>query len=211
MIQARTLADLDGAASLLHAPERRERRPLLLAQLRLRLGRSARQYAREPPPRRRPFRAGRDRSADRAPDPSDRRAGCGAERWTSPRAPRADALVTDRPGVALGVMAADLRAGAVCAELEAQVIGAAHAGWKGPWAASSTPPSPPWKARRPARACARAIGPCIGAASYEVGPEFPALPRAGPGQRHASGRPSAPAISCSISRATCCSAWRWPA
>src|SRR3954470_24716518 len=31
----------------------------------------------------------------------------GNERWTSPGAPKADALVTDRPGVALGVLAAD--------------------------------------------------------------------------------------------------------
>ena len=46
---------------------------------------------------------------------------------------------------------------------------------KGRWAASSTPPSPPWKSSAPgASACAAAIGPCIGAASYEVGPEFPA-------------------------------------
>ena len=29
------------------------------------------------------------------------------ERWTSPGAPKADGLVTDRPGVVLGVMAAD--------------------------------------------------------------------------------------------------------
>src|ERR1700752_3265229 len=31
----------------------------------------------------------------------------GTERWTSPGAPKADALVTDRPGGVLGVLAAD--------------------------------------------------------------------------------------------------------
>ena len=31
----------------------------------------------------------------------------GEQRWTSPGAPKADGLVTDRPGVVLGVMAAD--------------------------------------------------------------------------------------------------------
>src|SRR5258707_14963117 len=54
----------------------------------------------------------------------------GAERWTSPGAPRADALVTDRPGVVLGVLAADC-APVLLADPEARVIGAAHAGWKG--------------------------------------------------------------------------------
>src|SRR5476651_1260925 len=54
----------------------------------------------------------------------------GAERWTSPGAPKADALVTDRPGVVLGVMAADC-APVLLADRSAGVIGAAHAGWKG--------------------------------------------------------------------------------
>src|SRR6185312_223892 len=54
----------------------------------------------------------------------------GRERWISPGAPKADALVTDRPGVALGVLAADC-APVLFADADAQVIGAAHAGWKG--------------------------------------------------------------------------------
>ena len=52
------------------------------------------------------------------------------DRWTSPGAPKADGLVTDRPGVVLGVMAADC-APVLLADGEARVIGAAHAGWKG--------------------------------------------------------------------------------
>jgi hypothetical protein len=68
----------------------------------------------------------------------------GAERWTSPGAPRADALVTDRPGVALGVMAADC-APVLFADSEAQVIGAAHAGWKGALGGVVDTHWPPWK------------------------------------------------------------------
>jgi YfiH family protein len=54
----------------------------------------------------------------------------GAARWTSPGAPKADGLVTDRPDVVLGVMAADC-APVLLADTTAGVIGAAHAGWKG--------------------------------------------------------------------------------
>src|SRR5262245_7030659 len=54
----------------------------------------------------------------------------GKQRWTSPGAPKADALVTDRPGVVLGVLAADC-APVLLADSQARVIGAAHAGWKG--------------------------------------------------------------------------------
>jgi YfiH family protein len=98
----------------------------------------------------------------------------GAERWTSPGAPRADALVTDRPGVALGVMAADC-APVLFADSEAQVIGAAHAGWKGALGGvvDTTIAAMEKLGARRERVRA-AIGPCIGAASYEVGPEFPA-------------------------------------
>jgi copper oxidase (laccase) domain-containing protein len=44
--------------------------------------------------------------------------------------PRADALVTDRPGLALGILTADC-APVLLADREAGVVGAAHAGWKG--------------------------------------------------------------------------------
>jgi len=54
----------------------------------------------------------------------------GAARWTSPGAPKADGLVTDRPEIVLGVMAADC-APVLLADRAAGVIGAAHAGWKG--------------------------------------------------------------------------------
>jgi YfiH family protein len=97
-----------------------------------------------------------------------------AQRWTSPGAPKADALVTDRPGVALGVLAADC-APVLIADPQAQVIGAAHAGWKGALAGvvDSTIAAMERLGARRERLRA-AIGPCIGPTSYEVGPEFPA-------------------------------------
>jgi YfiH family protein len=97
----------------------------------------------------------------------------GRERWISPGAPKADALVTDRPGVALGVLAADC-APVLLADPQARVIGAAHAGWKGALGGvveAAIAAMERLGARR--ERVAAAIGPCIGPASYEVGPEFP--------------------------------------
>ena len=96
------------------------------------------------------------------------------ERWTSPGAPKADALVTDRPGVVLGVMAADC-APVLLADAGAGVIGAAHAGWKGALggvADTTIAAMEKLGARR--ERIKVAVGPCIGPSSYEVGPEFPA-------------------------------------
>jgi polyphenol oxidase len=98
----------------------------------------------------------------------------GAERWTSPGAPKADALVTDRPGVALGVLAADC-APVLFADVDAQVIGAAHAGWKGALGGVVDTTIAAMEKLGARRDRIRAgIGPCIGLDSYEVGPEFPA-------------------------------------
>jgi YfiH family protein len=44
--------------------------------------------------------------------------------------PQADALVTDRPGLALGILSADCTP-VLFADREAGVVGAAHSGWKG--------------------------------------------------------------------------------
>src|SRR3546814_16013493 len=44
--------------------------------------------------------------------------------------PSADAMVTDRPGLLLGILTADC-VPVLFADREAGVIGAAHAGWKG--------------------------------------------------------------------------------
>ncbi|HQS17667.1 peptidoglycan editing factor PgeF [Reyranella sp.] len=96
------------------------------------------------------------------------------ERWRSPGAPKADGLVTDRPGVALGVMAADC-APVLLADGDASVIGAAHAGWKGALGGvvdATIAAMETLGARR--ERIQVVVGPCIGPASYEVGPEFPA-------------------------------------
>ena len=96
------------------------------------------------------------------------------QRWTSPGAPKADALVTDRPGVVLGVLAADC-APVLLADADAGVIGAAHAGWKGALAGVVDATIAAMERLGARRENLRAaIGPCIGRDSYEVGPEFPA-------------------------------------
>lgn len=98
----------------------------------------------------------------------------GDQRWTSPGAPKADALVTDRPGVVLGVLAADC-APVLLADPEAQVIGAAHAGWKGALAGVVEAAVTAMERLGARRERLRVVvGPCIGPDSYEVGPEFPA-------------------------------------
>ncbi len=98
----------------------------------------------------------------------------GDDRWTSPGAPKADALVTDRPGVVLGVLAADC-APVLLADNQAGVIGAAHAGWKGALGGVvDTTIAAMEKLGAQRDRLIVVVGPCIGPASYEVGPEFPA-------------------------------------
>lgn len=88
--------------------------------------------------------------------------------------PEADALVTDRPGLAIGVLAADCGP-ILFADGEAGVIGAAHAGWKGALdgVAEATIEAMERLGARRERIVA-VLGPSISQASYEVGPEFKA-------------------------------------
>ncbi len=87
-------------------------------------------------------------------------------------APRADAQVTARPGVALGILTADC-APVLFADAEAGVVGAAHAGWRGALAGIVDATVAAMEALGAARGrIAAAIGPAIGQDSYEVGPEF---------------------------------------
>jgi polyphenol oxidase len=84
----------------------------------------------------------------------------------------ADALVTDRPGIALGVVCADC-APVLIADREAGVIGCAHAGWRGALAGvveATALAMTRLGARR--EAMRAAVGPCIAQASYEVGPDM---------------------------------------
>ena len=84
----------------------------------------------------------------------------------------ADALVTDRAGIALGVLSADC-APVLLADPDAGVVGAAHAGWRGARAGviEATVQAMVELGAAPERIHA-AIGPCIAQASYEVGPEL---------------------------------------
>ncbi len=92
--------------------------------------------------------------------------------WDNAAAPEADALVTDRPGLLLGVLTADCGP-VLLADPAAGVIGAAHAGWKGALdgVLESVVAAMIGLGATPTGITA-ALGPCIGQASYEVGPEF---------------------------------------
>ncbi|MEM1344462.1 MAG: peptidoglycan editing factor PgeF [Pseudomonadota bacterium] len=91
--------------------------------------------------------------------------------WDGPR-PEADALVSNTPGLMLGVLSADC-APVLLVEPDAGVIGAAHAGWKGALdgiLASVVAAMVGLGARR--QAIRAAVGPTISQRAYEVGPEF---------------------------------------
>ena len=86
--------------------------------------------------------------------------------------PKADAMVTGLPNIALGILTADC-APVLLAEPESSIIGAAHAGWKGALSGvieNTISEMQKLGARREnIIAC---VGPCIAQESYEVGPEF---------------------------------------
>ena len=92
--------------------------------------------------------------------------------WRDDDRPHADALVTDRPGVLLGILTADC-VPVLFADRQAGVVGAAHAGWKGALAGitDATVAAMLAKGASIARITA-AVGPCIAAASYEVDAVF---------------------------------------
>lgn len=94
--------------------------------------------------------------------------------WDAPAAPKADAMVTDRPGIAIGILTADC-APVLLADPENRVIGAAHAGWRGAVGGVLTATVEAMeRLGADRRAIRAAVGPTIAQASYEVGPEFPA-------------------------------------
>lgn len=85
---------------------------------------------------------------------------------------RADALVTDRPGLALSVLSADCMP-VLLADAEAGVIGAVHAGWRGALAGVLEATLDAMEALGAEReAICAVIGPCISQSAYEVGPDF---------------------------------------
>lgn len=87
-------------------------------------------------------------------------------------APKADALVTRTPGLALSVLTADCQP-VLFADAENGVIGAAHAGWKGALDGILEATLDAMESLGANRATTRAaIGPAISQRAYEVGPEF---------------------------------------
>lgn len=93
------------------------------------------------------------------------------EPFAGPR-PKADALVTDRPGLAICASSADCGP-VLFADRQARVIGAAHAGWKGALTGvlESTIEAMEGLGARRDRIVA-VLGPSISQANYEVGTEF---------------------------------------
>jgi YfiH family protein len=86
--------------------------------------------------------------------------------------PRADAMVTRTPGLALGILTADC-APVLFADPVAGVIGAAHAGWRGARSGVLEATLAAMTALGAERGrIAAVIGPTISQPAYEVGPEF---------------------------------------
>lgn len=92
--------------------------------------------------------------------------------WPDDARPHADALVTDRPGLALGILTADC-APVLFADAKAGVIGAAHAGWKGAFGGVIEATLAAMEKIGADRAnVVAAIGPAIARKSYEVDDGF---------------------------------------
>ncbi len=92
--------------------------------------------------------------------------------WTREARPRADAIVTRMPGLALGVSTADC-APLLFADAQAGVIGAAHAGWRGAFSGVIEATVAAMEKLGAARErVTAALGPTIRQPNYEVGPEF---------------------------------------
>jgi YfiH family protein len=95
-----------------------------------------------------------------------------AEPWPDGARPEADAIVTDRPGLALGILTADCTP-ILLADRQAGVIAAAHAGWKGALGGVIEATVALMERHGAERArVAAAIGPVIARKSYEVDETF---------------------------------------
>lgn len=95
--------------------------------------------------------------------------------WLPEGRPQADAMVTDRPGLGLGILVADCAPVLFYGENShgKPVIGAAHAGWKGALSGileqTVKTMIKDGAVLESLRAC---VGPCIGPDSYEVSADF---------------------------------------
>jgi purine-nucleoside/S-methyl-5'-thioadenosine phosphorylase / adenosine deaminase len=92
--------------------------------------------------------------------------------WNPGEGPKADAVVTRIPGLAVAVGAADCGP-VLFADAEARIVAAAHAGWRGALAGileSAIAAMEGFGARR--ERIVAVLGPSISQANYEVGPEL---------------------------------------
>jgi YfiH family protein len=95
-----------------------------------------------------------------------------AEPWADGERPQADAIVTDRPGLALGILTSDCTP-VLLADRQAGVIAAAHAGWKGALGGVIESTLALMERHGADRArVAAAVGPVIARKSYEVDEAF---------------------------------------
>ncbi|MFZ5690372.1 MAG: peptidoglycan editing factor PgeF [Pseudomonadota bacterium] len=94
------------------------------------------------------------------------------EPWTVETRPKADAIVTKTPGLAIGVSTADCGP-LLFADAQARVIGAAHAGWRGAFSGviENTIAAMESLGARRGRISV-ALGPLIRQSNYEVGQSF---------------------------------------
>jgi polyphenol oxidase len=95
--------------------------------------------------------------------------------WPDDARPHADGVVTNQPGLLLGILTADC-VPVLFADPEQRIIGAAHAGWKGALGGVTDNVIAAMIAIGARRdSIVTAIGPCIGRASYEVSDDFAKL------------------------------------
>ena len=92
--------------------------------------------------------------------------------WPQDQRPNADAMVSDRPGLLLGILTADC-APVLFADATAGVIAAAPAGWRGALAGVTDSTLAAMERLGASRdRISAAVGPCIGPTSYEVDESF---------------------------------------
>lgn len=92
--------------------------------------------------------------------------------WTNAARPRADGIVTRMPALAIGISTADCGP-VLFADAEAQVIGAAHAGWRGALGGVVEETVAAMERLGATRDQIRAaLGPMIRQPNYEVGPDL---------------------------------------
>jgi YfiH family protein len=110
--------------------------------------------------------------------------------WAPSQRPRADAIVTRTPGLAIGVTTADCGP-ILFADSTAGVIGAAHAGWRGAFTGVLEATIAAMERCGAGRSrIVAALGPMIRQPNYEVGPEFVARFTAERGANERFFRPS---------------------